>query len=615
MNLEELESEIRTAAEDYYSGNPSISDDEFDALLEELRTESPGNALLQTIAYGYDPAKDTSGEKINHKYQVVGSLNKINAETCEKYFSQRPGQYVVTSKIDGGSIVCYYDGLGNFDKAITRGDGFIGIDCTSKLKYLVPKSIPLHNIAIRGEITIAKSMFEKYYPNAANPRNTALGIINKDEPALEEIKRLTFLTYNIYGDGEFIPKNKSSVMQWLTSNGFASAEYSELTISVLDSGFLEGLKGRFNPEFLADGLVITNECNRFVEIAYKFVAETAETTVTKVEWETSRLGSVIPIVYFNPVKLSGAKLAKCSGFNAAWIINNAIGKGSKIIVHRAGEVIPYIKSVLSRSSGYMPTHCPTCWEELEWKGVHLCCQNPSCPKKIQSNLLHWIEKMAPVDSLGENILVPFLNAMGWKNIPEIYLMNLEIPSWENVIHSKFTTQHASKTLFQMYSKLYSDKVDPDKFFAAFGLPAVGETISKKISDEIGIHEYFKDIIFPWGFIEKLSRKTEPAVESLYENYAMMKSVYLQIKNRQGFIEKEASKMKIKVAITGKLSKPRKELIEEFASHGIEVVDSVRKECSYLITDDPFSGSSKNLAAQKLGVNIIAENDFRSKLNI
>ncbi len=606
MNLEELESEIRTAAEAYYSGTPAISDDEFDALLEELKDLCPGHKLLRTIAYGYNPEKDTPGEKVAHKYMTVGSLNKINAETCEKYFEKRPGQYIITSKIDGGSAVCYYGPTGKLERAITRGDGTIGIDCLSKLKHIVPKNVALSNVAVRGEIIMTKENFERGYPDAASPRNTSLGIIGKDDPSMDEVLLLSFVAYNVYGDNPLIPKKKSEKMAWLYENGFTIVQYTKLFDR--DPRFLESMKGKLSPEFPADGLVITNELNPDDEIAYKFVAETAETTVTKVEWETSRLGSVIPVVHFNSVKLSGAKLSKCSGFNAKWIYMNQIGVGSKIIIHRAGEVIPYIKKAITNGEWSLPINCPDCKTELIWIGVHLYCTNKTCDAKIQSGLLHWIEKMAPIDALGENILVPFLNEMRWISPSDIYTSTKE--DWGVVLFN--STEHAEKLLRQMYDKLYKEPANPDKFFAAFGLPAVGETISKKISDEIGIHRYFEygpDTLMP------LRRITRPAVESLYKNFSAMKEVYQQIIGSQGFIEKEEIKMGIKVAITGKLSKPRKELTEEFATHGIEVMGSLTKECDYLITDDPTSGSSKNLAAQKLGVVILSENGFRSKFGI
>jgi DNA ligase (NAD+) len=611
MKVEKLRKQIIEAAQSYYEGNPIISDAEFDALIYHLEELSPGDKLLSKISSGYEP-KNERGEKVKHKYLNVGSLNKINAETCEKYFAQRPGQYCITSKIDGGSVVVYYNSHGRLDKTITRGDGKIGIDCTTKLRHIVPQDVKLSNVAVRGEVIMTKEIFAEFYPDAASPRNSAMGIIGKDEPTTEEIKRLSFVAYNIYGDNDLIPKNKSGVMEWLYESGFTPTKYTKL----FDRSplFLEGMKGKLNPEYPADGLVITNETNRFDEIAYKFVAETAETTVTKIEWETSRLGNVIPVVHFNPVKLSGAMLGKCSGFNAKWIKDNIVGKGAVIRVHRAGEVIPYCTEVLVSCGTIFPTNCPDCSTELEWKGVHLYCPNELCLKKVQSNLLHWIEKMAPVDSLGNNILVPFIYNMGWRSVSDIY--NSSESKWLTQFECLPATNHAHKLLMKMNEKLYKDLVNPDKFFAAFGLPSVGESTSKKISQEIGIHEYFNHQGFIWSEVENLGKINYIALNSLNDSFKIMKGVYIQIMELQGFIEKEKATIKatIKVAITGKLSKGRKELIEEFAAHGIEVVGSVSKEVAYLITDSPDSGSSKNLAAQKLGVKVVSEEDFRSKNN-
>jgi DNA ligase (NAD+) len=199
-------------------------------------------------------------------------------------------------------------------------------------------------VAVRGEIIMKKDIFEKYYPDAASPRNTTLGIINKDNPTDEELSRISFVAYAMYGPGAQDSTRKGEIMVWLGRQGFTRARM--ISYPEFQTSCLEGMKGLLNPEFPSDGLVITEENDRFDEVAYKFEAESAETTVTKIEWEVSRLGNVIPVVHFNTVKLSGAKLSKCSGFNAKWIAENKIGAGAKIIVHRAGEVIPAIVSIL-----------------------------------------------------------------------------------------------------------------------------------------------------------------------------------------------------------------------------------------------------------------------------
>ncbi len=616
MELNELKAKIITASDNYYSGNGTISDDEFDALVEQLAEISPNDPLLSQVSYGYSPT-GADGEKASHKYQKVGSLNKINTETCEKYFAkQTVKDYCITSKIDGGSIVSYYDSKGRLEKAITRGNGEVGIDCTAKLRHLVPASVGLSDVAVRGEVIMSKDNFEKYYPNAASPRNMAVGIIGRDDVNTEEVKRLAFVTYNVYGDNYLIPKTKSGRMDWLADNDFTVALYTKTFSTEL--GTLESMKGILNPEFPADGLVITNEYDPEDQIAYKFVAETAETTVTGIKWTMSRLGYLIPVINFNPVKLSGATLSKCSGFNARWVADNGIGIGAKIIIHRAGEIIPYITKVIS-SEGYItPEYCPICDTLLEWNGVHKYCWNNNCQSKTKHKFFKWYEMLAQIDNLGENILEPFFTAMNWKEISDIY--NTSKERWEEIIIQNFTTNHARILLWTLYEKLFEEPVNPDNFIAAFGLPAAGGGTSKRISEEISLENYFGDdgldeTTHVLQMILKLSKTTEPAIKSLWYYFGTMKRVYLQIMSRQGFVQKQAANTKIKIAVTGKLSKPRKEFAEEMAAYGIEVGESISKDVMYLITEDPTSGSSKNLKAQKLGVKVISEIDFRKEMKI
>lgn len=617
MEIQDLKDKIISASQDYYAGKTIMSDDEFDTLVEQLRVLSPDDELLTTIGYGYQ-VTETEGQKAKHKYQSVGSLDKINSSTCDKYFEKHPGVYCITSKIDGGSIVVYYNSHGRLEKAITRGNGEVGIDCTTKLKYLVPGSINLTNIAVRGEITIDKNLFTLYYPDKASPRNTAVGLIGRDEVGEEEIKRLTFIAYDVYGDNENVPKTKSQKMQWLLAQGFTFTKWYRDTLdgNESQSSFLEGMKNTLDPQFPSDGIVLTMDDNPSESIAYKFEAETAETAVTSVEWEVSRLGYLIPVVHFNPVKLSGAILSKCSGFNARWIKNNSVGIGARIIIHRAGEVIPYIKEVLQRTGTYLPDKCPTCLHTAYRQGVHLHCPNRDCPGKAKYKLLLWYETLARIDALGENILAPFFPGMGWKEIIDIYKSQKDL--WKTIV-SQFATKHARKLLWRLYDKLYEEPVDPKDFFAAFGLPAVGKSTSKKISEEIGIEKYFSgDALNAQTLLEKLSGTTKPGKQSLQDNYQEMRQVYLTMADKTtgpGFILSTTHNGNIKIAITGKLSKSRKELIDEFSMAGIEVVDSISKETKFLITDDPCSGSSKNLKAQKLGIKVISEITFRKEMKL
>jgi len=628
INSQEIKDAIIYYSQKYYEGNPEISDSEFDSLIEQLGKLSPNDPLLKTTSYGYQTVKE-KGKKIQHKYRPVGSLNKVNLSNWKKHF-QGDESYCISSKHDGGSLMAYYNESNNLEMVLTRGDGKIGIDVTDKIKHIIPNHVSLPNVAVRGEITMKKTVFEQYYPDAASSRNMALGIINRDDPSMEEIKRLSFIAYNIYG--EKTCHTKEFMMSWLSQNGFEVAEHIWVNLKQTGEDYLESLKGKLDNLYLADGLVITRNFPPDDEIAYKFIAETAETTVTHVEWEISRLGYLIPIVHFNPVKLSGATLSKCSGFNAKWILDHLICQGAAIIVHRSGEVIPYIKEIKPvttwNNQNWLnlrpPENCPSCNEDLEWKGVHLQCVNEECPGVTKFRFLLWYETLARIDNLSESILEPFCFVMGWKEISDIY--NDTYDHWKKVIESGWDTPHARKLLWQLYDKI-REPVDPDLFIASFGLPAVGQNTSKRISDEIGLEKYFsgkpsgsktldlpsktpkvEDIII---WLQNLSRITSPAIDSLLQHFDKMRKVYQQIILGPGFIQK-ANGQKIKVVITGKLSKPRKELAEEFARYGVEVSETLNSETRYLITDDPNSNSSKNQKARKLGTTVISEIDFRKE---
>lgn len=628
MKLDELRNLIITASQAYYGNEETIlSDAEFDALMDELREKCPDDPLLNKISHGYEVSLDNSGKKIAHKYKTVGSLGKINAETCHEYFNRKENcRKIITSKLDGGSVVIYYDQHGKLEYAATRGDGNIGIDCTSKIiKIGVPTQIVTNtNVAVRGEVIMPIATFNEYYPDASSPRNTAMGLMNKIDPTDEEMWRLVFVAYAAYTDPQKDSEGlqphgqpKSGILNWLEANGFFTPSRDVITNgpAILKDqylrSFLESKKGCLDPNWPSDGIVITNEYDLDDEIAYKFPPEEAETKVLFMQWITSRFGNVIPVIHFRPVRLSGAVLTKCSGFNAKWIKQNNLAVGSKVIVHRAGEVIPYIKNVVASSDKpFAPSFCPVCQTPLKWKGVHLNCPNPGCSAKTIPGILLWLSTIAPVDGLGENILVPLVNWMQWTSIKDIYLTEHE--TFQRYFTETAVTENAKKLINEMLDKLFMTPTNPIDFFVGFGLPAVGSSTAKKVVAEIGLDEYFEDPCRAQARLMGMKRITTPAIVALQTHYREMFDIYQRIVFGQAGFAVFAKKEKI--AITGKLSKSRKALALEFEGFGFTVVDAVSKDVKYLITDNPESGSSKNATAKRLGVQILSEDKFRELLN-
>lgn len=610
--LEELRNQIIQASQAYYgTGDPLMTDSEFDNLLLQLSKLSPNDPLLTAIGHGYCVDLDESGAKFNHEYRQVGSLLKVHLSDwwVHKIFSTNKIK-CISSKLDGSSVVCYYRN-GLLYRAMTRGDnGMIGVDVTSKLINIVPNKIPsLATIAVRGEIVMKLEIFNTYYPEAASARNSANGILKSINPTLEDIKRLTFKAYNAYNDNPYF-NTKTEMIEWIKSNGFDSIDYQKAIITdALPKDNLEKLKGILDNDYLSDGLVITEDDDPQNEIAYKFEHEKANPKVKSVNYGLSRLGNMIPVVYYDSVKLSGATLENASAYNAKYILDNSIGVGAEIMIQRSGEVIPYIVSVIKTADDpILPTNCPSCNEKLQWVGVHLSCLNVDCSSKLRGSLYVWYSHILTVLGLSNGVLEKFFDITKWKSVEDLYKATND--EWDSFLGQFPPNSHAINLLKKLRGRL-NEAINPAIFIAAFGLQAVGFSTSERINETIGLDTYFSDENSPTG-LDKIQRITTPAILNLILNYKYMKKIYNSVVQSPGFQKVMVTKdIKFKIAITGKLSKSRNLLAEEFLQHGILVSD-IKKDVKYLVTDDPNSGSSKNKAAKDLGIMVINEADFRRK---
>lgn len=364
--IKELESLITKYATSYYSGESDVSDEYFDSLVDELRTLNPDSEVLKKTGWGFSPS---GSKKVKHLYGMhVGSLSKIHSasEFPERMIPSKDGEFCrVSAKLDGLSVVSYYS-AGKRVLAVTRGNGEEGKDVTQKMRVIDPSTDELFfgfTGAVRGEVLIDNRTWDRikdrYGDNpSANQRNVAAGIMNRndnEDQVDEDLKLLRYVVYKVvacedvaYDGGFSIP---------LTPDEFSKVPYVRLfkeNFEIdIDSQF-ETLLEKFREDFPCDGLVLTkNYCTQtdkgeivYDEVAYKFQAESKEVVVKEVTWSATRTGRVIPVVWFDPVPLSGALVQKATGFNARFILDNKIKKGVKILVTRSGEVIPHIMKVL-----------------------------------------------------------------------------------------------------------------------------------------------------------------------------------------------------------------------------------------------------------------------------
>lgn len=616
-----IQDKIKKASQQYYStGTSDLSDEEFDALLEQERKDNPNSDLLET-GHGYDVSLDsTSGEKVHHKYGLVGSLPK-----CRKFEELSKSlktctDVIASLKLDGLSVVLYFIN-GILTSAVTRGNGTVGIDITNKVLRILNNGIALDvdfTGAIRGEIVMSNENFkefQKLHPEAKNSRNSATGLINCDE-VRDDLKFLDIIVYTVVGSENIEFTTYSQVLSFLSENfGYTKVVphkfFNTKDWKVNFEESMNDLKSAWYDKYPADGIVLANNdliiddsVIEYDSMAYKFKAESKITTVQDIEWNLSKFGYMIPRIKFDELELSGAKVQYCTGHNAANIRDLRLGIGAKIQVCRSNEVIPYLETVVENTSNFsLPETCPKCGKEPSWNGVHLQCTNPECLNNDIQDVLIWFKHIVPTDGLGDTLILKFLEEIfGEDNI-----------SIEKIYsHGPLTTVESGKyvklDLFvETFNRLFTNEVELSDAIEALNIPRFGHITSIKAAE-------YPEVI-------QAAMNDEDIPHTVYQLGDANSSSLVENKNkfkRLKFIENQIdwtvdnSSSKEDVCITGKLSVKRPIFEELVKKAGFNPVSSVKSDTKYLITDDPNSGSSKNKAADKYGVEKITEQEFRSR---
>lgn len=554
----------------------------------------------------------------------------------------------MSPKLDGISCVVEYSD-GKYVHAYTRGNGLVGIDKTDRLIDKVPHYLELpygtpFTGEVRGELVISFDNFNellKTNPDA-EIRNLAAGIIARKDLD-DDNKFIDFVPYKIQGSTNHscrIFKSAESIKDFIRSNFRTPADYIEL-IRPMTNSYLEGIFNIFKTYgYPIDGIVLTmNDLNGFDEhnkvlydeIAFKFEGDEAQSTVTDVDWTLSRTGKLIPRVWINPVHLSGAVISKATGFNAQYIKDNQISKGAVITILRSGEVIPDIQSIDKIADDYdeskvIPTTCPVCGHKLEWSGVNLVCTNNECDGQSRHGVLHWIGWFGRPDGLGSTAINQFLDEFKINTVDDLYKFidteyypnMLEIRSRIAAIEGfgSVTVDNIKDLIINLTSP-----VDPAYFLCACNIPG----LSWKRAQQIVATNQFKQVA--------KSRSSEDwarLVVSLSSLKGIGQSLVTSISNNlsklikyAGFINyefltphkddhSESSELRY-VMMTGAISMKRSDFEKILNDNGFALT-SKAKDAVCLICNKP-STSSKYKAAQSAGLDILTEDEFKSKYNI
>lgn len=642
--IEELIETLNEASAAYYDKASEImSNYEYDALYDELESlenetgYTPLNSPTKNV--GYTVQSELPKER--HRSRML-SLDKTKSrEELAAWLGGHEG--LLSWKLDGLTVVLTYEG-GELVKAVTRGNGDIGEVITPNARVFVnvPKHIPYKGHAvIRGEAVITYEEFDRI--NEAiddadakykNPRNLCSGSVRQLNSKITAERNVRFYAFTLSeADGVDYEGLRSNQMKWMAEQGFDVVEYVKVDNKSIFEAIDNYAERVHSFEIPSDGLVLTLEDLEYAatlgttakfprdSLAFKWADQQAETILREIEWSPSRTGLLNPIAIFDPVELEGTTVKRASVHNLNIMETLKLGIGDTITVYKANMIIPQIGDNLTKSGNIeLPSHCPVCDGTTEIKLMTgtkvLTCTNPNCLAKQVKRFSLFVSRDAlNIEGLSEQTLLKFIGLGYIKSFADIF--RLENHRDEIVELDGFGKKSYDKLSSSIEKARHTV---PARILVALGIPGVGVTTAAQIA---------RACENKWAKISSLSYDELIAINGIgevmardYESFFAdehNKSVVLDLVDELDIDESyekagEALSGEIFV-ITGSLEhyKSRTELKKEIEAQGGKVAGSVSKNTSYLVTNNPESGSSKNKAAAELGVKIITEDEIRTML--
>lgn len=527
---DKLRQEIRHNEYLYYVLDaPELTDAEYDSLmarLRELEARYPDSIPADSPTQRVGGRASSQFTEVRHLEPLLSLGNVFSAEELrafdERVRSGLPAgskvEYVMEPKIDGLACSLIYEN-GKLVRAATRGDGVVGENVTANVRTI--RSIPLtlkvpegeavpELLDVRGEVYMPRQAFmrlneqraERGESEFANPRNAAAGSLRQLDPQVTASRSLSFFAYYLVGEGAQ-PKHSES-LALLARYGFKVSE----NYKVVDN-IDEAIKyiGDFNElrqglSYDTDGAVIkvndvyqqrilgaTGKDPRWAT-AYKYPPEQAETTLEDIDWRVGRTGVLTPTAVLTPVKLSGSVISRATLHNEDFIRAKDIRIGDRVIINKAGEIIPEVlRVVVEKRTGdekevEIPDVCPECGWRVERQGEEAAirCTNPHCPALGREGLIHFVSRDAMnIDGCGPSVINALLDAGLVRDAADLYSLRKE-----DLLKLERMGEKSADNLLTALAE--SKKNELDKLLFALGIRHVGAKVARILATEFGSME-------------------------------------------------------------------------------------------------------------------------------
>jgi DNA ligase (NAD+) len=677
--IEKLRQELRRHEHLYYAlDKPEISDAEYDALMNELkRLEAAHPELVTpdspTQRVGGKPAEGF--KKAQHSRPMLSLDNAYNAEELADWdrrvhelAGNLPVEYTAELKLDGLSVALLYQpgpgGDAQLTMGLTRGDGQTGEDVTSNIRTIrsVPLAIPANllqkvrslqgqGIEIRGEVVMPESAFLRLneererdgLPTFVNPRNSAAGTLRTLEPSIVANRRLVFFAYFLLVDGEYFAAGQTATLETLSALGFRVNSHRKRVSTVEEMmQFIDNAENqRASLGYEIDGVVLkvdahatqqrlgyTGRAPRWA-IAYKFTAQSAETTIQNVIWQVGRTGKVTPVAEVTPVFVGGTTVSRVTLHN--WDFIERLGglrPGDTVKIERGGDVIPKVVSVdqATKNEPFQRiTLCPECHTrlqqapgEVDWR-----CVNANCPAKLRESLLHFGRReVMNIEGLGDAVVEELCSRRLVKNVADLYRLDeKDLLSLEKQVTRKNSKTGEEETKIEALlgpkaSKTLVAEIEDSKraglarVLMGLGIRFVGERTAELLAQEFGsIDALMAATVEELERVEEVGPRISQAILEFFlaaANRALVESL------KRAGVDMTAEKKQrtaqlagLTFVLTGTLpNMTRDEAKEKIEAAGGKTAGSVSKKTDYVVAGE--EAGSKLTRAHELGVQVLDE---------